>query len=62
MTVTNQLETAWKTPLKTLKGEPTSLEKYKGKALMVVNVAIVAYLFVHRKDFHRRVGDETSKD
>jgi len=30
--------------------------------LMVVNVAIVAYLFVHRKDFHRRVGDETSKD
>jgi uncharacterized membrane protein (DUF2068 family) len=30
--------------------------------LMVVNVAIVAYLFVHRKDFHRRVGDETPKD
>jgi uncharacterized membrane protein (DUF2068 family) len=30
--------------------------------LMVVNVAIVAYLFVHREDFHRRVGDETPKD
>jgi uncharacterized membrane protein (DUF2068 family) len=30
--------------------------------LMVVNVAIVAYLFVHRRDFHRRVGDATPKD
>ena len=26
--------------------------------LMLVNIAIVAYLFVHRKDFHRRVGED----
>jgi glutathione peroxidase len=39
VTVTNQLDAAWKTPLKTLKGEPTTLDKYKGKALMLVNVA-----------------------
>jgi len=30
--------------------------------LMVVNVAIVVYLFLHRKDFHRRVGEETPRD
>lgn len=30
--------------------------------LMVVNVAIVAYLFVHRKDFHRRSRGETPED
>jgi uncharacterized membrane protein (DUF2068 family) len=30
--------------------------------LTVVNVAIVVYLFLHRKDFHRRVGQETPKD
>jgi uncharacterized membrane protein (DUF2068 family) len=30
--------------------------------LMVVNLAIVVYLFLHRKDFHRRVGGETPKD
>ena len=29
----------WSTPLKTLKGEPTSLASYKGKALLLVNVA-----------------------
>jgi uncharacterized membrane protein (DUF2068 family) len=30
--------------------------------LMVVNLGIVVYLFQHRKDFHRRVGEETPKD
>ena len=30
--------------------------------LMIVNVAIVVYLFVHRRDFHRRVGKETTTD
>jgi uncharacterized membrane protein (DUF2068 family) len=30
--------------------------------LMIVNVAIVVYLFVHRKDFHRRVGESTPND
>ena len=29
----------WNTPLKTLQGQPTSLASYKGKALLVVNVA-----------------------
>ena len=29
----------WTAPVKTLKGEPTSLAAYKGKALMIVNVA-----------------------
>ena len=33
------LEPIWTTPLKTLKGEPTTLAAYKGKAVMVVNVA-----------------------
>jgi len=30
--------------------------------LMLVNIAIVAYLFVHRKDFHRRVGEDAPSD
>ncbi len=29
----------WTTPLKTLQGQPTTLASYKGKALLVVNVA-----------------------
>jgi len=29
----------WTAPIKTLKGEPTTLAAYKGKALMIVNVA-----------------------
>ncbi len=29
----------WNTPINTLKGEPTNLAAYKGKALMLVNVA-----------------------
>lgn len=29
----------WNTPIKTLQGQPTSLESFKGKALLVVNVA-----------------------
>jgi glutathione peroxidase len=29
----------WNVPIKTLKGEPTTLAAYKGKALMLVNVA-----------------------
>jgi glutathione peroxidase len=29
----------WSAPIKTLKGEPTTLAAYKGKALMLVNVA-----------------------
>jgi glutathione peroxidase len=37
--VGNELDPIWSTPLKTLKGEPTTLAAYKGKALMVVNVA-----------------------
>ena len=37
--ITNQLDSIWNTPLKTLKGEPTTLAAYKGKAIMVVNVA-----------------------
>ena len=28
--------------------------------VMLVNIAIVAYLFVHRKDFHRHVGEDAS--
>jgi glutathione peroxidase len=37
--VDNQLDPIWKAPIKTLKGEPTTLAAYKGKALMLVNVA-----------------------
>src|SRR3954453_8960027 len=39
VSVTKELDTMWTTPLKTLKGQPTTLAAYKGKALMVVNVA-----------------------
>jgi len=37
--VDKELDPIWTTPLKTLKGEPTTLASYKGKALLVVNVA-----------------------
>jgi glutathione peroxidase len=37
--VTNQLDAMWNAPIKTLKGEDTTLAKFKGKALMLVNVA-----------------------
>jgi glutathione peroxidase len=37
--VTKELDPMWNTPLKNLKGEPVKLADYKGKALMVVNVA-----------------------
>jgi glutathione peroxidase len=37
--VTNELDAMWNVPLKTLKGEATTLATYKGKALMLVNVA-----------------------
>ena len=37
--VTKELEPMWNVPIKTLKGEPTTLAAYKGKALMLVNVA-----------------------
>jgi uncharacterized membrane protein (DUF2068 family) len=30
--------------------------------LMVVNLGIVVYLFLHRKDFHRGLGDEKARD
>jgi len=33
------LASMWTTPIKTLAGKPTTLEAYKGKALLVVNVA-----------------------
>jgi glutathione peroxidase len=39
VTVGKELEPIWTTQLKTLKGEPTTLAAYKGKALMLVNVA-----------------------
>ena len=37
--VGKELDPIWSAPLKTLKGEPTTLAAYKGKALLVVNVA-----------------------
>jgi glutathione peroxidase len=37
--VDKQLDSIWSTPIKTLKGEPTTLAAYKGKAIMLVNVA-----------------------
>jgi glutathione peroxidase len=37
--VDKQLDAIWTAPVHTLKGEPTTLAAYKGKALMVVNVA-----------------------
>ena len=39
VSVTNELDAMWNVPLKTLKGQPTTLAAYKGKALMLVNVA-----------------------
>ncbi len=39
VTVTKELDPMWTAPIKTLKGEPTTLAAYKGKALMLVNVA-----------------------
>jgi glutathione peroxidase len=35
----DNLDSLWSTPIKTLQGKPTTLSAYKGKALMVVNVA-----------------------
>jgi glutathione peroxidase len=35
----DNLDSIWNTPIKTLKGQPTTLAAYKGKALMLVNVA-----------------------
>jgi glutathione peroxidase len=37
--VDTQLDSIWNTPIKTLKGKPTTLAAYKGKAIMIVNVA-----------------------
>jgi glutathione peroxidase len=37
--VGKELDGIWSTPLKTLKGESTTLAAFKGKAIMVVNVA-----------------------
>ncbi|MDB4953109.1 MAG: Peroxiredoxin [Myxococcales bacterium] len=39
VTVTKELDPMWSAPLKDLKGQPTTLASYKGKALMLVNVA-----------------------
>jgi glutathione peroxidase len=39
VSVGKELDAIWTTPLKTLKGQPTTLAAYKGKAVMVVNVA-----------------------
>ena len=39
VTVSKELDPIWTAQLKTLKGEPTTLAAYKGKALMLVNVA-----------------------
>jgi len=39
VTVDNQLDPIWSAGIKTLKGQPTTLAAYKGKALMLVNVA-----------------------
>jgi glutathione peroxidase len=37
--VDKQLDGVWTAPIHTLKGEPTTLAAYKGKALLLVNVA-----------------------
>jgi len=37
--VTTELGALWSAPIKTLKGQPTTLAAYQGKALMLVNVA-----------------------
>jgi glutathione peroxidase len=39
VTVTKELDPMWTAPIKTLDGKPTTLAAYKGKALMLVNVA-----------------------
>ena len=39
VTVTKELDPMWNAAIKTLKGQPTTLSAYKGKALMLVNVA-----------------------
>ena len=39
VTVTKELDAMWTTPIKTLQGQSTTLAAYKGKALMLVNVA-----------------------
>ncbi len=39
VTIDKELEPMWNAPIKTLKGETTTLAAYKGKALMLVNVA-----------------------
>jgi glutathione peroxidase len=37
--VTKELDPMWTSPIKTLRGKPLALADYKGKALMLVNVA-----------------------
>jgi glutathione peroxidase len=39
VTVTKEHASMWDAPIKTLQGEPRSLGEYKGKALLLVNVA-----------------------
>lgn len=39
VSVDKNFDGLWSAPIKTLKGEPTTLAAYKGKALMLVNVA-----------------------
>src|SRR5262245_45833572 len=39
VSVDKQLDSMWSAPIHTLKGEPTTLAAYKGKALLLVNVA-----------------------
>jgi len=38
-TVTKELDPMWTAPITTLQGQPTTLAAYRGKALMLVNVA-----------------------
>jgi glutathione peroxidase len=38
-TVTKELDAMWNAPIKTLQGKETKLSEYKGKALLLVNVA-----------------------
>lgn len=39
VTVSKELESMWNTPIKTLQGKDTKLADFKGKALLLVNVA-----------------------
>jgi glutathione peroxidase len=39
ITVSKELDTMWNASIKTLRGKPTTLADYKGKALLLVNVA-----------------------